>query len=162
MTAADWTSTAIPAIALVQDTSPMTAADWTPIVNAGIALIGLLLTTVISIYVPKAIAAFQARTGVQVTDQERAAIYASAHTAAGIIETQLDQGALKLEHVTPDHPVIVAQAKAAIDRVPDEAKSQNTTDAAMAQIIVGIVDTVAHPPRPPVAIQLPLIVKPPS
>jgi hypothetical protein len=128
----------------------MTAADFAPIIQTIIAGIAAVIAALISIYVPKAIAAFEARTHIQLTDQQRSQVMSAASTAAGILETQLDQGALKLEHVTPTNPAILAQAQAAIARVPDAAAALNKTVPSMAETIVGLMDT-----KPPVAV-LPL------
>lgn len=124
---------------------------WTPILNALIALIALVMTTLIGIYVPKGIAAFTARTGIILTAQQQQTVKDSANTAKGIVQTMLDQGALKLEHVTPDNPVIVAQARAAIDRVPNAAAAMNKSVPSMAETIVGLVDTSPKTPTVVVA-----------
>jgi hypothetical protein len=133
----------------------MTAADWQPITTAFMGAVGLLLTALIARYVPQGIAAFEKRTGIQVSDQQTAAVYAAAQTAKGIIETELDQGALKLEHITPDNPAIADHAKAALAGVSGAAAKGTTVDA-MARMIVGLVDTAGHPPPvPPVALLAP-------
>jgi hypothetical protein len=124
----------------------MTAADWQPITTAFMGAVGLLLTALIGVYIPQGIAAFQKRTGIQVTAQEQASVYAAAQTAAGIVETQLDQGVLRLQHITPENPVIVDHAKAAIASVVGSAFAQNTSQATMARMIVARVDTAGHPP----------------
>jgi hypothetical protein len=124
----------------------MTAAELAPIIQAIIAAIALAMTTLVGIYVPKAIAAFTTRTGIQLTDQQRATVMGAATTAAGIIRTQLDQGVLKLEHITVDNPAVLAQAQAAIARVPDAAAALSKSVPSMAETIVGLVDTSPKPP----------------
>lgn len=127
----------------------MTLADWAPVIQAVIAGIALVLTTLIGIYVPKAIAAFERRTGVAVTDQERAAVMGAVTTAAGLLQTKLDQGVLKIGDITPTSPAVVGEANKALDRVPDSAAAQGTTAMAAAAMIAARVDTS---PKPPVVI----------
>lgn len=124
----------------------MTLADWDPVIQAIIAGIALVLTTLIGIYVPRAIAAFEKRTGVQVTDQERTAIYSALKTATGLIQTKLDTGVLKATDITPENRTVVAVVKEALDRVPDAVKAQGTTLATAAAIAVAPVDTKPVPP----------------
>jgi hypothetical protein len=120
----------------------MTAATtsiFDPIIQAVIAAIALALTTLIGIYVPKGIAAFEKRTGVDLTTQQTAGVMQAAQTGAGILETQLAQGAIKLEHLTPTNPVVVEQAQKAIARVPVYAAAIDKTVPSMAETIVGLV-----------------------
>lgn len=119
----------------------MTAADLDPIIQSIIAGIALLMTGLIGIYVPKAIAAFERRTGVQVTAQQQATVMGAATTAAGILQTQLDQGLIKLEHIAVDNPDVLAQAAAAVARVPVAAAALDKSVPSMAATIVGLVDT---------------------
>ena len=130
----------------------MSTIDWSPILQAVMAVIASVITGLIAIFVPRAIAAIEARTKVQITDQERQAVFAALQTAAGIIKTKLDQGVLKIGDITPGNPAVVAQAQAALARVPDSAAAQGTTPVSAAEIIVGRVNTS------PV---LPVIVVPP-
>lgn len=112
----------------------MTPDDYDLLIKAVLAL----LTTVV---IPWAIMAYQKRTGVQVTDQQRAAVQATLTTAAGIIQTSLDQGKLRTADIREDHGAVRAQAIAALARVPDAATAQGMTTEAAAAIIVGRVDT---------------------
>lgn len=133
----------------------MTAADWTPIINALIALIGLVLTTFISIYVPKALAAFQARTGIQLTEQQQKTVMDSALIAKGVIETKLDQGLMTISDIHAGNPAVIAAAQDAVARVPPPpaAAAKESpgsvvappTANSMAQMIVGLVDTSPKP-----------------
>ena len=133
--------------------------DWTPLVNSvisGVAVIvGLAITAIAAVYVPRAIAAFEKATGVKVTDQERAAIYNSLDTAKGMLQTQLDQGRIKVSDITPSSTAVVEAAKAALARVPDSAAAQGTSVASAAAIIVAKVDTS---PKPAVVVLPPGVV----
>jgi hypothetical protein len=119
----------------------MTAADFVPIFQALIAAAALVLTTLTGIYVPKLIAAFERRTDVVVTDQERASVMQSITTATGLIQTRIDQGLLKVSEVSPVNPVVLKEASAALARVPDSATAQKTSVDAAAAMIVARVDT---------------------
>jgi hypothetical protein len=128
----------------------MTLQDWAPVFQAIIATIAAVITGLIGIYVPKAIAAFEKRTGVLVTDQQRAAVQGAMTTAAGLLQTKLDQGVLRISDITPTSPAVLAEATAAIARVPESAAAQGTTPLAAAQIVVARVDT-----KPPALVPAP-------
>jgi hypothetical protein len=119
----------------------MTIADFQPIFSALIAGCALAVTGLIGVLVPRAIAAFERRTGVVLTDQQRAAILQAARTEAGLLETELQQGVVKLAQVTPTNGVMLDRAAAALNRVPEAANAVGTTTAVMARIIVGATDT---------------------
>lgn len=123
----------------------MTEADYAPIIQSVTAGIALALTSVIGIFVPKAIAAFEARTGIELTAQQQATVMGAATTAAGIIQTKLDQGVLNLADVHAGNPTIITEALAAIARVPDAAAAMNKSAPSMAETIVGLVDTSPKP-----------------
>ncbi len=139
----------------------MTVADWQPFFQALIGLCAAVITGLGAIYIPRAIAAYEAATGVQVTAQDRAAVYAAADTAANLLRAQVDRGLLDLAHATsPDSPAVIEHAKAAIERVADSAATQNTTPQAMQEIIAGRVagtpqvDVAAMPVRRPLPPEL--------
>ena len=119
----------------------MSMSDFAPLIQAVIALLAAVMTGLIGIYVPRAIAAFEARTHIALTDQQREAVRGAALTQAGIIETQLQQNILRLSQVRADSPEMLAAAKQALARVPQAAAAVGTTPAAMSAIIVGAADT---------------------
>ena len=123
----------------------MTAADFAPIFSALIAGCALAITGLIGVLVPRAIAAFERRTGVALTDQQRAAVMQAARTEAGMLETALQQGVVRLSQVTPTSGEMLTRAEAALSRVPEAAAAVGTTPAAMASIIVGATDTTKGP-----------------
>ncbi len=126
-------------------TSLQVSAYLAPIIQAITAGIALVITGLIGIYVPKAIAAFERRTGVQVTAQQQATILGAATTAAGILQTKLDQGLLQIAHIAVDDPAVVSQATQAIARVPQAAAALDKSVPSMAATIVGLVDTTPKP-----------------
>lgn len=117
----------------------MTASDWDLIIRDGM----MIITTIV---IPLAVWAYHARTGVQIAAGQVAAVQAALTTAAGIIQTDIDQGRLKVADVAVDHPAIIQAAHDALARVPDSAAAQGTTLAAAAQIIVGRVNTSPNAP----------------
>ena len=123
----------------------MTLIDFAPVINALIAALALVITGLIGIYVPRAIAAFERRTGVAVTEQERSAVMQAVTTAAGLLQAQLNTGMLKPADITPRNPVVEDVARAALQRVPDSAAAQGTTVAAAATMIAARVDTTPPP-----------------
>ncbi len=124
----------------------MTAADFAPLIQAIIALLAAIITGMIGIWVPRAIAAFEARTHVALTQQQRDAVRQAALTQAGIIETSLQQGVLKLSQVRENSPEMLAAANAALSRVPESAAAVGISKAAMASVITGATDTAKVAP----------------
>ncbi len=120
--------------------------DWSPLVQ--VASLGLT-----SIVIPWGIVAYQKRTGIVLTDQQRAQMLGAVQTAAGVLETKLDQGTLTTAHVTQANDAVRAEAQAAIAAVPNAAAALGMTEAGVARMIVGKVDTGAH--GPPQALQAP-------
>src|SRR3954469_21593283 len=124
----------------------MTADMWQPILQAGMLALGGILVAMMKAYIPRAIAAFETWVNVKLTDQERAAVYQAADTAAGIIRTQIEQGRLKPADVDPNNTQVRAISADALARVPDAANAQKTTVDAMAHIVVGKSDTTIKSP----------------
>lgn len=129
----------------------MTAADFLPIIKALIASVALAVTLLMGILIPvlinRGIAAFERRTGIILTAQQVAAVRDAVQTQAGIVETALQQGVLKLDDVTPGSPAMIAHAKEALARVPEAAAAVGATPTAMSAVIVGAADTKAAIPK---------------
>jgi hypothetical protein len=123
----------------------MTAALLSQLIQSLMALIGLVLTTLIGIYVPRAIAAFEARTAVHLTQQQRDAIMGAVTTEAGLIQNDLNTGLLKATDIRPNNPVMQQRAAQMLDRVPASAQADGTTRDTAAKLIVARVDTSAKP-----------------
>lgn len=115
--------------------------DLTPIIQPILAVIGAVIAAELAVYLPKAIAAFVARTGIILTDQQRDTIIGAVKTAAGVLETKLDQGALQVAHINISNPAVLAQAQAAIAAAPKAAAALDMTVDGVARMIVGAVDT---------------------
>lgn len=111
--------------------------DWSPLIQA----FSVVMTTVL---IPWALLAYQKRTGVALTDQQRAAVLGAVKTAAGTIETKLDQGLLAAVHVDVGNEQVRREAAAAIAAVPNAAAALGMTPDGVARMIVGAVDTAAH------------------
>jgi hypothetical protein len=123
----------------------MTAAITSQLIQGLIAALGLVMTALIGIYVPRAIAAFEKRTGIVETDQQRAAIMSAVTTAAGLLQTRLDQKLIRVTDITPTSQVVQQEAAQMLDRVPDASQAQGTTRDTAAKMIVARVDTSAKP-----------------
>lgn len=115
------------------------------------AVVGILLP----IYMPKALAAFQMRTGIQLTDQQRATIQGAVATAAGSLETKLDQGLIRVADVHVANPTVAAEAQAAINAVPAAMAALGMTPDSVARMIVGKTDTAVMTRGLPVAAPVP-------
>ena len=145
----------LPVVALAQVTTttvgPAPSAallDLSALMQPVLAVVGAVMASLLAIYVPKALAAFEKRTGIQLTDQQRAQALGAVQTAAGIIETKLDQGALQVARVSIADPTIRAEAQSAIDAVPVAAAALNLNVDSVSRMIVGKIDTAAHGTAP--------------
>jgi hypothetical protein len=130
-----------PATAFAQIAVSETMLDLTVIVQPIFAVIGAVIAGLLAIYVPRALAVLEARTRIALTDQQRATVLGAIQTAAGMIETNLDQGAMRLAHVDIANPAVRAEAANAINAVPNAAAALNMTVDGVARMIVGAVDT---------------------
>jgi hypothetical protein len=122
----------------------MSTLDLTPLVQPILAVTGIVMAAMLKLYVPRALEAFSERTGIVLTDQQRAQMIGAVNTAAGMIETRLDQGAISAAHVDIANDQIRAEAAAAIAAVPNAAAALGMTQDGVARMIVGKVDTAAH------------------
>lgn len=125
--------------------------DITPIVQPILAAAGAVIAGLAAIYVPKALAAFQDRTGIILTENQRQTVKGAVDTAAGVLETALDKGAAKVEHIEIGTPQVTQQAQAVISAVPDAAAALGLTVDGVSRMIVGKVDTSAHGTPPAVS-----------
>ena len=124
--------------------SANTVSNWTPLLIAMLPVVmggcSIVVTWVFSRYAPRAIAAYEQISGVQLDAQQQAAIYHAADTAASLIKAQIAQGVVHLTHaLDPNHPIIASHAQSAMARVPDAATEQKLTHQGMAEIIAGKV-----------------------
>jgi hypothetical protein len=116
----------------------MTPADWSMVLQAATPIVATVL-------LPIGFFVYSKRTGVMVTDQQRAAIMGVVTTEAGLIQTDIDHGVVKAADVDVTNPAIIARAASALARAPDARDGQGTSTATAAQMIVARVDTSAKP-----------------
>lgn len=122
----------------------MSTLDLTPIIQPLIAIAGIVITGLSAIYVPRAIAGFERRTGIQLTEQQRETIMGAVTTAAGVLETRLDQGVIRVEHINVNSGPVQDEAQKAINAVPQAMQALGMTPDGIARMIVARVDTAAH------------------
>ena len=122
----------------------MNSIDLTPILQPILTAIGLVIAGLIAAYVPKAIAAFEARTGIQIAAQQQAALVQAVQAAAGTIETRIDQKAMSVADVHVANPAVVALANEAIANAGAIAGATGLTPDSVARMIVGATDTGAR------------------
>ena len=118
--------------------------DLTPIVSPILAVVGTAIAGLLAVYVPRGLALIEARTGVQLTDQQRAQVLGAVQTAAGVLETRLDQGVLQVAHIDIANQAVRDQAIRAIDAVPNAAAALGMTVEGVSRMIVGMTDTAKH------------------
>lgn len=133
----------------------MASVDFTTIIQAGEGVLATVITGVITIYGPRLIAALQTYTGVVLTENQRQTFLGAAKTAAGILETRLDQGLMGVEHINVTSAAVANQAQAVINAVPTAAAALGMTQAGTARMLIGLVDTAAHPGPASAAVQAP-------
>lgn len=124
------------------------SVDLTPVLQPLLDIAGIVVSGLALVYVPRAIAAFQARTGIQLTQQQQATVLHAVQTGAGAIETKLDQGLMQVAHVNVGNADVQAEAQAAINAVPVAAAALGVTTQGIARMIVGAVDTGSRTPVP--------------
>ena len=130
--------TCMPAFA---QASSSTLLDLNAVLQPLVSIVFLVIIGLAGQRLPALIDAFEKRTGIHLTEQQRQTMLGSVQTAAGIIETQIDQGLLQVAHVRIDNPVVLAQARAAMNAVPQAAAALGMTTDSVARMIVGAVDT---------------------
>lgn len=118
--------------------------DITAVVQPILAAAGAVIAGLAAVYVPKAIQAFQDRTGIILTENQRQTVKGAVDTAAGMLETALDKGAAKVEHIEVGTLQVTQQAQAVINAVPTAFAALGLTINGVARMIVGAVDTSAH------------------
>jgi hypothetical protein len=138
---------------------------WATLASTLLQVVGIIFGTVatalIGVYLPRAISAFETKTKVELSADQKATIIGAAMTAKGIIETKLDQGVMHLSQISTTNPEVVAQAQAAIARVPDTAAAAKKSVSSMAETIVGLIDT-SVPRGAPLTLQPEIKHVPPS
>src|ERR1035437_4184994 len=130
-------------------TATATAVDFSVVLQPLLQLAGIVLTGLIALYLPRAIAAFEARTGIQFTEQQKATILSGAQAAKGTVETRIDQKIMSVSEVHIDNPEIRYLAHEVIDNAPAAAAAIGATPDSVARSIVGMVDTGSRTPAPP-------------
>jgi hypothetical protein len=123
----------------------VSALDLTPIVQPILATAGVVITGMLAVYVPKVLSAFQARTGIMLTDQQRATILGFVQTSAGTLETQLDKGALSAAHIDVNNAVVRQEAQSIMAGAPVAAAALGMTVDGVAKMIVGATNTTPRP-----------------
>ena len=125
-----------------------TTLDLTAVVQPLLAVAGLVIAGYIAKYLGRLLEVANAHFHLNLTDQQIAAFTAAVQTAAGVVETMIDQKAMSVAHVTVTNDGIRAQAQAIVDAAPEAAAMLNLTEAGVAKMIVGAVDTGSRTPAP--------------
>lgn len=140
----------------------MADLDLATIVQPVLATVGVVITALLSVYIPKGFSLLQVKTGLTFTDQQRTAFLGAVQTGAGILETELDKGALKIAHINISNPAVLAQAQAVINATPQAAAAFGMTVEGTARMLIGKVDTAKHgddaaPVMAPLSVPVPSI-----
>lgn len=124
------------------------------LVTPAFQVVVAVTTALIARYVPQGIAAFEARTGIMLTDQQTAAAQALISTSAGVLETKLDQGLLSVAHININNPAVLAEAQSIMLDAAPVASALGLTVDGVAKSIVAAVDTGSRIPAPVAALSL--------
>lgn len=114
------------------------AFDWAPVVQAVVEIAVALIGAFGVVLANKAIAAFEARTHVQLTEQQRAAVLGAVQTAAGMVKLELSKG-LPLAAVHESNSAIQAIAIKATAGVQDSIAALGVTPEGLTKMVVGRV-----------------------
>lgn len=128
------------------------AQFWSAVGQSVLGLASAVIATLFAIYGPKAVAAFEKWTNTQWTEQQRQIVLSAAQTAAGNIETAIDQKRMTVADVYKDHDIVQTQVKAVAARPPVIAamSALDMDSKYLSHIVVGKVNTGN---RAPVAVE---------
>jgi hypothetical protein len=128
-------------VAAVAQTPVIVAAappDWSDtVVKIAVALTPIVLGWFAAEY--------RRRTGNDIDAKQIASAQSAMTTAAGLIQTMLDQKKITVAEVTPGNEKVIAQVKDALLSVSDSAAAQGLTVENAARIVVAKVDTSPKP-----------------
>jgi hypothetical protein len=110
-----------------------------------IGTIVLVVTLYVKLYLPKLVDAFSKRTGIAFTEQQRTTMLNAVDTGVGILQTDLDKGAMALGEVHVANPKILSEALNVINAVPQAAAFFGVTKESVARQIVARLNTTPQP-----------------
>lgn len=126
------------------------AIDLAPILNPLLQVIGAVLAVALPALAGWALMIFQQRTGITVTDQQRATILGAVATSSGILMTKLAKGAKQLDTIEVNDPEVAAEANRIIAAVPAAVTALGVSPETIATMIVGKVgESIAADPTIP-------------
>lgn len=138
----------LPCAASAQTAS--TSIDLSPIMTPILQVLGAVLAVVLPALAGWALTIFQKRTGITLTDQQRASVLGAVGTSSGILMTKLANGVKPLETIQVSDPEVVAEANRILASVPEAVASLGVTQETVANMIVGKVgEAIAADPTIP-------------
>jgi len=109
----------------------------TPIFMAGVlAFLGIVAKNL-----PAAMRALDAWIQLRLTTHQQGRVYAAAQTAAGVIETQIDRGAMTVADVSKDNTKVRQIVAEALEPVKESAMAQGATVDNITPVVIGRIDT---------------------
>lgn len=112
--------------------------DWAPIVQTLAEIAVAVISGFAVVLAKQAIAAFEARTHIQLTEQQRATVLGAVQTAAGMVKLELAKG-MPLAAVHVDSTALKAIAATATAGVGESIAALGVTPEGLAKMIVGKV-----------------------
>jgi hypothetical protein len=114
----------------------MSDIDFTPIVTAATDVVGMVVMVVGPVLVMRAIKAFEARTGIQLTDQQNAVLANEVSTAAGLLMGKVSAGVLKVSDVHVNNEAGATAVNGVLGRAFDTVNQLGVTKQDVAEKIV--------------------------
>lgn len=117
----------------------MTSVDFSSLVQPLVEIAGAAIAAFAAVLAQKAIAAFEARTKVQLTDQQKATVMGAVQTAAGMVKLEMSKGTIALSDVHIANPTVAEIAKIATAGVQESIAALGVTPEGVAKMVVGKV-----------------------
>ncbi len=125
-----------------------TVVDFSSVLQPVLQVVGMVLIGFLLKYLAQLLQTANAHFNLKLTDQQLSAVTDAVNTAAGVIETMIDQKAMSVAHVTVTNEHVRTQAQNIIDAAPSIAAMLGLTVSSVSQMIVGAVDTGSRTPPP--------------
>lgn len=121
---------------------------WSTVAQSVLGLASAVIATLVTIYTPRVIKAFEKKTDTEWTEEQRQIVLSAAQTAAGNIETAIDQKRMAVGDVHPSHRIVATNVDqiAARPTVVTAMNALNMSTDYLGHIVVGKVNTGTRTP----------------
>lgn len=116
---------------------------------AALALLGFI--GILGKNLPAILEMFSAWLKLQIDQHQQGRVEAAARTAAGIIQTKIDQGDMTIQDVRTENKGLQQVVSDALVPVKESAAAQKATVESVSRMVIGMTDTA--PPKQPVLVK---------